>query len=285
MLTVVENILRRGTALALVMLLAGCSAAPRRVALAPLMIELPQAIIDACAAAPDVKENELIIHFWAAFDDILWMKAGPEVRAVVFGPAWQLHPLWASFASGKPGAEQSWLDSARQATTRSNITRLSDYQLALMRCYFPGTGSERLDVPRIISAFEELGLSTHSKGEDYVKHVRRMASLHAWMQWAAFADATVETGLILPRQDAAAWRLLRRLVLRALLLDAHHDPVQSERRTGLMPPGLSRTGLDDIRRFSTDLSEDRVRRALLELQAIMSRNPQFYPANLPPPAK
>ena len=279
----IRTILQRAIPCVLVIFLAGCGSAPRHLARAPLMIELPQAIIDACRTAQGIKEGERVVRFWATFDDVLWLKAGPEVRPVVFGPAFiELGPLWLPLAMGRPGAERAWLDSAQKATTRTNITRLSDYQLALMRCYFGGNGPEGLDVARITTAFEELALSTHSKGQDYVDGLRRMSALQAWMQWAAFSEACLETGLILPKQDIAAWRLVRRLVLRAVLLDAHHDPVESERRRGLVPPGLPGTEMADIRRFSDEISEDSVRRALHSLQATMAANPNAYPANMPP---
>ena len=151
-----------------------------------------------------------------------------------------------------------------------------------MRCYFSGTDPGGFKEPRITAAFEELALSTHSKGKDYEAGIRRMAALQAWMQWAAFADACLETGLILPQRDVDAWRLLRRLVLRSVLLDAHHDPVVSERRPALVPPGLHDTSMKEIRRFSTALGEKEVRTALLALQAAMVRNPNAYPANMPP---
>jgi hypothetical protein len=287
MTTIARTAFHWAISFVLTVVLSGCAAAPRQIALAPLMIELPQAIIDACKVAEGVAQDKRIIHFWATFDDVLWLNAGPEVRPVVFGPAYtELGPLWPAFATGKAGAERAWLDSAHKATTRTNLTAVSNYQLALMRCYFPGAAAHRLNVARITSAFEELALSVHSKGQDYVDGVRRMLVLQAWMQWAAFSEACVETGLILPKADLEAWRLVRRLVLRAVLLDAHHDPELSERRADLMPPGLTGTSVKAIRDFTDEVAADKVvREALFAVQGIMTRNPQAYPANVPPPTK
>ena len=248
------------------MFAAPCVAAPPLPPLPPLEIQRACALPEATGSLPQRIDN-----FWTQFENLMYRAPLPEVT-VAKPSFYDVHEYWKAIAragseSARDSARRAWAEKLAEKPAHYRIRSLSNYQLKLIRCFFPG-GEEGFNRAEVSQAFEALALGTiRPTPPDSTSG--RMDDIVGWFEWASFA----ETAARVAPDDGAAWQAIERMLLRGLLLHAHHDSrpcpgAQCKRRTELKPPGLGGTTIEEIRRFSetADVGQT-VRQACTQLNA------------------